>query len=396
MTKLVLTVMAAATACGAGTADPNGASLERADAVRSRAAFEAALARYDASTGPKRNALAAEVDALAAQKYATVSRLYWHTDLDAALAEARRLDRPVLSLRMLGRLDADYSCANSRFFRVALYANSEVSDFLRETFVLHWSSEREVPVITVDFGDGRVMKRTLAGNSAHYVLDPQGRPVDVLPGLYGPDAFVAALRESAAMAARVADLDRPDRDAAVRAYHAGRPPVASPIFATVASSGRPRILDAERIAVTKAAIEIPVLAEIDYVRRIEQTRSDDRLRGAVTSAPARLDARSRELVASLAPVDWGSSRPLEGEALDQLIAAFERQIGIDTALNENGLRPIIRGWFADGTALTADFAELNARIYRELFLTPRDDRWLGMAATGTFTALPRSGIARAP
>ncbi len=51
------------------------------------------------------------------------SGLYWFTDLDAALAEARRTHRPVLSLRLLGNLDEEMSCANSRYFRTLLYSN---------------------------------------------------------------------------------------------------------------------------------------------------------------------------------------------------------------------------------------------------------------------------------
>src|SRR5215470_11739070 len=77
------------------------------------------------------------VDRVAAQHDASVSGLYWHTDLEAAKREARAAGKPILSLRLLGRLDEELSCANSRFFRVALYANSEVSKILREHFILH-------------------------------------------------------------------------------------------------------------------------------------------------------------------------------------------------------------------------------------------------------------------
>ena len=35
---------------------------------------------------------------------------------------------------MLGRLDEELSCANSRYFRTTLYTNAEVSALLRERF----------------------------------------------------------------------------------------------------------------------------------------------------------------------------------------------------------------------------------------------------------------------
>src|SRR5262249_16704332 len=113
-------------------------------------------------------------------------------------AEASGL--PILSLRMLGKLDDEYSCANSRFFRTVLYANDEVSELLRRRFVLHWQSVRPVPRIEIDFGDGRRLERTVTGNSIHYVLDAEGRVIDALPGLYGPETFLRVLRSAHAMA----------------------------------------------------------------------------------------------------------------------------------------------------------------------------------------------------
>src|SRR5882724_568447 len=125
------------------------------------------------------------LDRLCAQRDARHALLYWFTDLTLAKAEAARTGRPILSLHLLGRLDEELSCANSRFFRATLYPRPEIGRRLRERFVLHWHSVRPVPVVSVDFGSGRRLTRTVTGNSAHFVLDARGRPVDVLPGLYG-------------------------------------------------------------------------------------------------------------------------------------------------------------------------------------------------------------------
>jgi hypothetical protein len=57
-----------------------------------------------------------QLDEICAQKDAHTARLYWFTELAAAIAEARRTERPILSLRLLGRLDEELSCANSRFW----------------------------------------------------------------------------------------------------------------------------------------------------------------------------------------------------------------------------------------------------------------------------------------
>lgn len=133
------------------------------------------------------------LDCVSAQRDDYTSGLFWYTDFEQAEAAAARSGKPILSLRLLGTLDSEMSCANSRFFRTTLYANERVSAYLRDHFVLHWKSVRPVPHVTIDMGDGRVIHRTITGNSIHYVLDAEGRPIEAIPGLYGPDAFLRAV-----------------------------------------------------------------------------------------------------------------------------------------------------------------------------------------------------------
>src|SRR6185436_13239976 len=114
-------------------------------------------------------------------------------------------------------------CANSRYFRITLYANEAVAKLLRERFILHWQTWRPVPKITIDFGDGRKLERTITGNSIHYVLDSAGRVVDALPGIYGPQAFQHEL-ERIEITARQSSAARTegDRAALLRDYHRAR------------------------------------------------------------------------------------------------------------------------------------------------------------------------------
>src|SRR5829696_5720585 len=137
-----------------------------------------------------------ELDTVAQQKNSYLAGLYWYTDIESAKKASARSGKPILSLRLLGKLTDEFSCANSRFFRTVLYPNAEVSSVLRDRFVLHWQSVRPVPTVTIDFGDGRKLERTLTGNSIHYILDSQGRPIDALPGLYGPQAFLCGLTDA--------------------------------------------------------------------------------------------------------------------------------------------------------------------------------------------------------
>jgi hypothetical protein len=101
------------------------------------------IATYGAGRSP-------QLDAICAQKDAHTTRLYWFTDLGAAVAEARRTERPILSLRLLGRLDEELSCADSRVFRKLLYPDPQINQVLRRDFVLHWQSVRPVPKVTID------------------------------------------------------------------------------------------------------------------------------------------------------------------------------------------------------------------------------------------------------
>jgi hypothetical protein len=161
---------------------------------------------------PQYAALRTEIDRAAHQRDAYASGLHWHTNLDEAKAEAARSGRLILSLRLLGKLDEEYSCANSRFFRTVLYANQKVSRILSERYVLHWKSVRPAPLLTIDMGDGRRIKRTITGNSIHYVLNSEGRVLDALPGIYSPDSFMLALK-------RVSDHALHRSPAEVRAWH---------------------------------------------------------------------------------------------------------------------------------------------------------------------------------
>ena len=189
-----------------------------------------------------------ELDRLCAQKDAHTSRLFWFTDLGEALAHARRTKKPILSLRLLGRLDEELSCANSRFFRKLLYPDAQINRVMREQYVLHWQSVRAVPKVTIDFGDGRRVERTLTGNSAHLVLDWRGRPVDVLPGLFDRDTFLMLLEQ----ANTFAEADRRE----LAPMHAR---ARGPLLPDVMPS---RAVLASRIAATKHIMEMPLLRAV--------------------------------------------------------------------------------------------------------------------------------------
>jgi hypothetical protein len=331
----------------------------------------------------------AAVDAVAAQRDADASGLYWYTGFQEALAAAQASGRPILSLRLLGRLDEELSCANSRFFRTVLYPDAAVSRALRERFVLHWQSERPVPRVTVDMGDGRRLQGTITGNSIHYVLDARGRVVDALPGLYGPQAFLRVLGRAEQTARQVVALDGDAWTSRVARRHrqAGAALTAAFEGSTTAPARlRPTAAEAAPIARTKAVAELPVLRALSREttfappQEVRLARLADRL-----ASEARLDSRSRALLKrkheAMARA-YGMPPPDPARAL----ALFERSLAEDTAFNEYVLHQRLHGWFAD-RQVSPGLEPLNARVYAELFLTPAADPWLGLVSPDTYAAL---------
>ena len=77
-----------------------------------------------------------------------------------------------------------------------LFSRPEVREVFRSNDVLlAWEGVRPVPTVTIDFGNGRTLKRTINGNIAFYVCAPDGRVVHISPGLHSPEAFVEELKE---------------------------------------------------------------------------------------------------------------------------------------------------------------------------------------------------------
>lgn len=96
-----------------------------------------------------------------------------------------------------------------------LFSNKEVSTYINEHFEPVWESVRAVPIVTIDFGGGKLIKRTLHGNIATYVCTAEGYVVDVLPGIYQPTTYISEL---ATLAERQAQLPT-DQSQAARAMH---------------------------------------------------------------------------------------------------------------------------------------------------------------------------------
>jgi hypothetical protein len=384
--------------------------------------------------------LESAIDCVSGQRYGHVSRLFWYTDLDQAVQAAQSRNKPILTLRLLGNLVDDYSCANSRFFRTTLYANKEVSDFLRDNFVLHWRSVRPVPKVSIDFGNGRRIQTTLTGNSIHYILSREGHPIDALPGLYGPQAFLRHLRRGAEAANHYSELSEVQRPGALIEHHRGlavaidaswaedlrrlgqevaQPKNVGVPVAHAAEVRRVPAIQAARMALPKSVIEVRTIAALvkdDPLSVAAPAVDSDWLSANTTdevwrqiaelhASDAKLDDVSSQLMQRLQPMTFRNDPAIVAQAmascsgftltkadLSGMIEGFEALVALDSVRNEYLLHRQIHRWFAESEVDGLD--ALNERVYSDLFLTPRSDPWLGLVTEDAFTALPNAGLHR--
>ncbi|HEY6352762.1 MAG TPA: hypothetical protein VI636_25485 [Candidatus Angelobacter sp.] len=306
------------------------------------------------------------------------SGLYWYTDLEQAKAAARASGRPILSLRLLGRLDEDLSCANSRFFRTTLYPSAEVKQLLKDRFILHWESVRPAPRVTIDFGDGRKLVRTITGNSIHYILDADGNIVDALPGLYSASVFVAELGRSA--------------DAVREAHETGSHDYRQHLQGT-----QSRLLRAW--ATDLAAIHVSAPVKHSLTENDLEPLMDDQKWHQLAQLPgnqAFFDAAVVEVMARKFPSAPVAARVAIAKSVAETPVMRELRnlsgsVALDTVRNNYMLRSKILAFLQDQTGHPWTLAETNNWVYETVFLTPGRDPWLGLAPPDVFSAIDKNG-----
>ncbi|MBX9685173.1 MAG: hypothetical protein K2X27_00650 [Candidatus Obscuribacterales bacterium] len=100
-----------------------------------------------------------------------------------------------------------------------LFSNTEIADFINENFEACWQSVRKVPLVSIDLGQGNVIKRTLNGNIATYVCFSDGRIIDILPGLYEPQAYKDRLKQLCLASKYFSKLGNEKKNFELEKYH---------------------------------------------------------------------------------------------------------------------------------------------------------------------------------
>ncbi|PYQ25487.1 MAG: hypothetical protein DMF56_27455 [Acidobacteria bacterium] len=350
-------------------------------------------ARVLEATGAERVALEAQLDKACAQKDCVASRLYWTTDAEEAKRVAQQTGKPILALYVLGRLDEELSCANSRFFRTTLYSDKTIASLMRDDFVLYWHSVRPVPKITIDFGDGRKIQQTITGNSAHFLLSPDGAVLDALPGLYSPAEFRAQLVKWTELNRRIAG--REDADAVLRRYHQQQFDEAKARWMAVSRETGIRAVSSRKssapitaeaataITASKAMVDRPVLAAMKLAATLRSVQPTEwETIGAYEAETVRFSPAAIELIRKKQFGD--DAQPPRG-AMEALLMNLKSSVAADTIFNECELHAAVHSWFVRGEV--PDLASLSKRVYDELFLTPDSDPWLGLKSPTIFNAI---------
>ena len=361
------------------------------------------IANPTATASPEWRRISAALDAVSQQRNSYLSGLYWYTDLSEARKVAAQTGKPILSLRLLGKLTDELSCANSRFFRTVLYSNTEISATLRNEFILHWQTVRPVPLITIDYGDGRRLQRTITGNSIHYVLDSDGQVIDALPGVYGPAAFARSLAGTEILFGSLkGKSDYEKRRLLLDHYNSLNNKISiawladiqklggkKPEGVTIQVNDKGEALSIMPLAVSKAISEASVLramtAGSEALGRITDEETWNKI-AAMHKADAVLDQQSVSLIKKQNP-------NLSSDELASLLNRFQNSVALDTVRNEYRMHTRLLAWLTNNT-WRSDVDKFNDKVYAELFFTPKTDPWLGLLMPDTYTAIDNSGVVK--
>jgi hypothetical protein len=267
--------------------------------------------------------------------------------------------------------------------------------------VLHWQSVRPVPTVTIDFGDGRKLERTLTGNSIHYILDSEARPLDALPGLYGPKAFVRGLLDTEKLFKSLAGKDDAQRNLALRMYYEEQHNKISaawlidttkiggtaPKGFTIVKGRNGDALSIAPLAVTKAITETSILRAMnlatDELGKITDEAAWKKI-AQLHPTDAELDNRSISLIQRQNPT-------ITEDDLTHLTRKFQELVALDTVRNEYLMHTKLYVWLLNDPVRN-DVEKLNTKVYDSLFLTPGSDPWLGLFSPEVYTALDNGGV----
>lgn len=222
-----------------------------------------------------------------------------------------------------------------------LFSDSRVSTLIRTQFVAAWESVRPVPTVEIDFGNGRKIKRTVNGNIATYVCAPDGRVLDIIPGLNTPEAYLEDLRHALNLwRASLASFDK-----TILEYH-------------TENLKTPTVYEWVRNDMAKALAERLMRMSLDK----RQELVDRKGRGTRIIPDPNADIAKMEIETPI--------RKLSSEEAAILSA--------DTEINRKERKPLLHKILAEKIVRPAD---ITKRVYKEALHCDLDDPYLGLISS---------------
>ncbi|NIP86779.1 MAG: hypothetical protein GTO03_14945 [Planctomycetales bacterium] len=223
-----------------------------------------------------------------------------------------------------------------------LFSDDRIAQFIHQHFEPVWEAVRPVPRVTIDFGGGHVLTRTLNGNIATSACHSDGQLLDVLPGIYEPHTYLQQLDQFVQLHRWV--QQQGDVAAALTRYHQRQ--------AEALAEGKPPLVVAPAPApLTKYQIERP-------------------LKLVLRPGPAG-GGRMQH-----APPDDGS--PGEPRHDRQRLAGWPL-LAEDTRINQQVRRLAIHRHLVQQGPVTP--ADITRWLYREVLDADLDDPYLGLGQT---------------
>jgi hypothetical protein len=287
-----------------------------------------------------------------AAKALVVHGVRWETAFEAATAHAKRDGKPILHLQSFGRPGDPMACTNTRTLTATVLKDPAMIELMKGT-VPSWELVREAAKVTIDLGGGRVLRRTLRGNTCLFVLRPDGTVVDAFPGVYEPESLIPELRKSLELAAKSPE--------------------------EVAEWHRQQIVPVRRlgalsrgVAGSKGAVEAPLLSTPAADARAQMPANMDPAEAQWRSAAARLFDISAIPMTPVAARDasGGLDAPTPKER-------GERLLQLETKENLGPVRQVIHLWLASlKKPITAP--EAKQTVFETILHINYTDPYLGL------------------
>lgn len=335
-------------------------------------------------------------DNVCGQKDAISSKLFWYSNPEEALAAAKKENKPLLCLQMLGNLREDFSCANSRFFRTLLYSNPKISKVLRDKYILCWESVIEVPKVTIEYPDGKKQIQTITGNSMHLILNPDGEILDALPGLYGPAFFETWLNQYASKNSlkiirenqlkRIKELKSTELQSQLKSEEWSNLVQEEKMQNTEAPV---KALKASEISVAKVATEVPLYTKV--LKTDKKYLKSPSMANPNAFAFYEPYGFKNETVIQQTIELIKSKKKYTSEELNKTIKTTSDNLSKESIRNDVNLHVTILEWLQNET-MSKNKKQFVSKVYRDLFLTPLDDKRMGLYDKSIYTATTDDGF----